>query len=146
MSKKVSKEVAQRCRELANVIKDSVCKFHMGMYMHIDGISTYPDKEVYDKIINECNTSACVAGHIPSSHPELVVLSDDGRIDFGKTSLNFLQNKGSDGLWEFLFLKWWTNDKEQAIKRLLYVADNRNVHPDFIVEDKCTYNFTSVLE
>ena len=38
MSNKVS-EVAQRCIELAEVIKDSVCKFHMGMYLSLIHIS-----------------------------------------------------------------------------------------------------------
>ena len=148
MSNKVS-EVAQRCIELAEVIKDSVCKFHMGMYMHIDGISTRPPKAVYDKTINECETGACVAGHIPLSHLELVVLSYDGSIDSGKTSFNFLQTESSDSLWKFLFSQVWSDDKEQAIKRLLYVAENRTIHPDFFVYDVangCYSKYKLVLE
>ena len=85
-------------------------------------------------------------GHIPLSHPECIVLSDHESIDFYETSLNFLQTESDDNdLWNFLFSSWWSNDKEQAIKRLLYVADNREVHPDFIVGEY-EYNWELVLE
>ena len=146
MSKKVSEEVANRCRELAKVLEKSRCKFHMGIY--IDGISTYPAKAVYDKAINKCDTSASVVGHIPSSHPECIVYMyyRKGKvITLRETSLKFLDLKYAHTLWCFLFAGSWYNNKEQAIKRLLYVADNREVHPDFIVgEDE--YNWELVLE
>ena len=62
MSKKVSQVVANRCRELAEVIKKSGCQLSMEHFISIEKIT----KTEYDKAINICNTAACAAGHIPS--------------------------------------------------------------------------------
>ena len=142
----ISQLVRQRCRELAEAIKESGCKLDMIWYIS----STQCTKTEYDEAINICNTAACVAGHIPVSHPECIVYpyNKKGRlIDFGKTSLKFLDGEYSSDLWQFLFAEYWSNDKEQAIKRLLHVADRGEVHPDFsggAGEDG--YNWELVLE
>ena len=140
---KISLVVRQRCKELAKTIKESVCGFAMKRYTSLNPCT----KIEYDEAINLCSTAVDVVGHIPLSNPECTVSKGVIFIDFFNTSKKFLGLEYSSALWRFLFSENWSNDKEQSIKRLLYVADRGEIHPDFAGgtgEDG--YNWKLVLE
>ena len=138
-------------RKLVENLKDEKSpKLDMNDYIYTSGNAFhYNDAGVenYEDSKNDCNTTMCIAGRIPLVDKQYASQFTNFPLSFSPTTQRVFQfasmahgllikTKSVNAVQEFRFLfdSDWTNNREQAIKRIEYYIEHEEIHPDFLAK------------